>query len=107
MAEALRGGYNGSAKRMLDPGTIALDAISSIGDHLSGVGVYSREILFGLAAARPEAGFECCYRPRRFLRSFREKLPGNCRRFLLQEPILPRRADIFHGLNQRLPTGRL
>jgi len=90
-----------------DPGTIALDATYSIGDHLSGVGVYSREILFGLAAAYPEAGFQFCYRPHRFLRSFREKLPANCRRFPLQEPILPRRADIFHGLNQRLPTTRL
>jgi len=69
--------------------------------------VYSREILFGLAGAHPEAGFQFCYRPHRFLRSFREKLPGNCRRFLLQEPILPRRAGVFHGLNQRLPTTRL
>jgi glycosyltransferase involved in cell wall biosynthesis len=92
---------------MPNPRTIALDATYSIGDLLSGVGVYSREILLGLAAAYPEAGFQFCYRPHRFLRSFRERLPGNCRRFLLQEPILPRRADIFHGLNQRLPTRRL
>lgn len=40
------------------------------------------------------------------MRSFRERLPANCRRFLLQEPIAPRRADLFHGLNQRLPTVR-
>jgi glycosyltransferase involved in cell wall biosynthesis len=92
---------------MPDPGTIALDATYSIGDHLSGVGVYSREILLGLAAAHPEAHFQFCYRPHRIVRSFQEKLPGNCRRFPLQEPIVPRRADIFHGLNQRLPTVRL
>src|SRR5260370_14075196 len=92
---------------MPDPRTIALDATYSLGDHPSGVGVYSREILFGLAAAHPEASFQFCYRPHRFLRSWREPLPANCRRFLLQEPILPRRADIFHGLNQRLPTTRL
>jgi glycosyltransferase involved in cell wall biosynthesis len=92
---------------MPDPRRIALDATYSIGDHLSGVGVYSREMLLGLAAAHPESGFQFCYRPHRFLGSFREKLPGNCRRFLLQEPILPRRANIFHGLNQRLPTRRL
>jgi glycosyltransferase involved in cell wall biosynthesis len=92
---------------MPDPGTIALDATYSIGDQLSGVGVYSREILFGLAAAHPEAGFQFCYRPHRFVRSFKEQLPANCHRSLLQEPILPRRADIFHGLNQRLPTTRL
>src|SRR5439155_4825916 len=92
---------------MPDPRTIALDATYSVGDHLSGVGVYSREILLGLAAAHPEAGFKFCYRPHRFARSWREKLPRNCHRFFLQEPILPRRADIFHGLNQRLPTLRL
>src|SRR6266478_4981599 len=92
---------------MSDPRTIALDATYSIGDHLSGVGVYSREILLGLAAAHPEARFQFCYRPHRFARSWGEKLPRNCRRFFLQEPILPRRADIFHGLNQRLPTLRL
>src|SRR5260370_26682031 len=92
---------------MPDPRTIALDATYSLGDHPSGVGVYSREILLGLAAAHPEAGFQFCYRPHRFARSWGEKLPGNCRRFLLQEPIRPRRADISHGLNQRLPTLRL
>ena len=70
------------------------------------MGVYSREILFGLAVAHPEARFQFCYRAHRFLRSFRERLPANCHRFLLQEPIAPRRADLFHGLNQRLPTVR-
>jgi glycosyltransferase involved in cell wall biosynthesis len=70
------------------------------------VGVYSREILLGLAHAHPEAEFQFCYRPHRFFRSFRETLPGNCYRFLLQEPLVPRRADLFHGLNQRLPTLR-
>src|SRR5438132_7494136 len=86
---------------------IALDATYSLGDHLSGVGVYSREILLGLAAAHPDADFQFCYRPHRFLRSLREKLPSNCRRFLLQEPIVPRRAGVFHALNQRLPSVRL
>lgn len=85
---------------------IALDATYSIGDHLSGVGVYSREILMGLAAAHPETDFQFCYRPHRFARSLRERLPANCRRFLLQEPLVPRRAELFHGLNQRLPTIR-
>ena len=66
-----------------------------------------REILLGLAAAHPEAEFQFCYRPHRFFRSFRERLPASCHRFLLQEPIVPRRADVFHGLNQRLPTVRL
>lgn len=86
---------------------IALDATYSLGEKLSGVGVYSREILTGLAAAHPEAELWFCYRPHRFLRALKERLPGNCRRRLLQEPWAPRRADLFHGLNQRLPRVRL
>ncbi len=60
-----------------------------------------------MADRHPETQFQFCYRPHRFARSFGEKLPGNCRRFLLQEPLVPRRAAVFHGLNQRLPTVRL
>jgi glycosyltransferase involved in cell wall biosynthesis len=42
------------------------------------------------------------YRPHRFLRSWRESVPLNCsRRILLDQ--LPSHADLFHGLNQRLP----
>lgn len=86
---------------------LALDATYSVGRNLSGVGVYSREILFGLAAAHPAARFLFCYRPHRFLRSFRDALPANCRRRLLREPLAPRSAALFHGLNQRLPRVRL
>jgi len=82
---------------------IALDATYSIGRNLSGVGVYSREILYGLARAHPDHRFTFCYRPQRLLRSFGERLPANARRFLLGETRVPRRAEIFHGLNQRLP----
>ncbi len=89
-----------------DSRRIAIDATYSIGENLTGVGVYSREILWGLARAHPEAGFQWWYRPHRFLRSFRESLPPNCRRALLQEPLAPRRAQLFHGLNQRLPEIR-
>ncbi len=85
---------------------IALDATYSLGNNLTGVGVYSREILFGLAASNPEASLQFCYRPHRLLRSLGERLPRNCRRFLLQEPLVPRGADVFHGLNQRLPRAR-
>ena len=84
---------------------IALDATYSIGENLTGVGVYSREILYGLAARASGGEFQWCFRSQRFLRSFREKFPPNCRRFLLQEPIVPRRADLFHGLNQRAAGG--
>jgi glycosyltransferase involved in cell wall biosynthesis len=86
---------------------IALDATYSLGENLSGVGVYSREIIGALASAHPEAQLLCCYRPHRFLRSFSVRMPRNCRRRPLQEPLGPRSADLFHGLNQRLPTMRL
>ncbi len=83
--------------------TIALDATYSLGDALSGVGLYSREILLGLAAAHPETRFDFYYRPHRFLRARSDPLPGNVRRRLLAGPLGPRRAALFHGLNQRLP----
>jgi glycosyltransferase involved in cell wall biosynthesis len=71
------------------------------------VGVYSRKILEGAAAAHPEARLLFCYRPHRFLRSFGVSLPANCSRRLLHEPIVPTSAGLFHGLNQRLPHARL
>jgi glycosyltransferase involved in cell wall biosynthesis len=78
---------------------IALDATYSLGRNLSGVGVYSREILHGLAAAHPDEEFLYCYRPHRFLRSYKEKLPPNAvRRLLVGAPP----GDVFHALNQRL-----
>jgi glycosyltransferase involved in cell wall biosynthesis len=78
---------------------VALDATYSLGSNLSGVGVYSREILHGLAPAHPEEQFLWCYRPHRFLRSYRETLPRNAvRRLLVGAPP----GDIFHALNQRL-----
>ncbi len=86
---------------------IALDATYSLGENLSGVGVYSREMIAALSAAHREMEFLLCYRPHRFLRSFSEHLPRNCRRRLLHEPIGPRSAALFHGLNQRLPNMRL
>jgi glycosyltransferase involved in cell wall biosynthesis len=83
--------------------TIALDATYSIGDALSGVGLYSHEMLFGLAAAHPELRWDFCYRPHRFFRSWRTAIPKNAHRRLLAEPLGPRGAELFHGLNQRLP----
>lgn len=71
------------------------------------MGLYSREILFGLAAAHPEVRFGFCYRPHRYFRSWREALPPNARRRLLAEPLGARGAQLFHGLNQRLPATTL
>jgi glycosyltransferase involved in cell wall biosynthesis len=84
---------------------IALDATYSLGRNLSGVGVYSREILFGLARAHPEARYLYCYRPHRFLRSFSDHLPPNASRRVLWENRAPS-ADLFHGLNQRMGIAR-
>ena len=80
---------------------VALDATYSLGRNLSGVGVYSREILFGLARSHPKDRFLFCYRPHRFLRSFRDPLPRNAaRRILRGAPT----GDLFHALNQRVET---
>ena len=87
--------------------TIALDATYGIGDTLSGVGLYSREILLGIAASHPGTRFDFCYRPHRYFRSWSLDLPPNVRRRLILEPLGPRSADLFHGLNQRLPRIRL
>ena len=83
--------------------TISLDATYSLDRSPSGVALYSREILYGLARQHPETGFQFCYRPHRFFGSFGAALPANTRRGLLAEPWGPRRANLFHGLNQRLP----
>jgi O-antigen biosynthesis alpha-1,2-mannosyltransferase len=85
---------------------IALDATYSVGDFLSGVGVYSRELLRALTAAHQEQHFQFCYRPHRYWRSLAARLPGNAGRSLLYEPLFPRPRDFFHGLNQRLPKIR-
>lgn len=85
---------------------IALDATYAIGSELSGVGLYSYEMLEGLPALRPDVRFDLCCRPHRFAR--RAELPqaANARPALLLDPIWPRGADLFHGLNQRLPRMR-
>ena len=81
---------------------IALDATYSLGDALSGVGVYSREMLFGLALAHSDdASFQWCYRPNRILRSLREHFPRNAARRLLRYSSPPK-CDLFHALNQRV-----
>lgn len=83
---------------------IALDATYSVGRNLSGVGVYSRELMRGLAAAHPEARFLHCYRTHRLWAGWRQS--GG-----LTRPLGEGRPwfqyDIFHGLNQRLPGRRL
>ncbi len=90
--------------RILRPSPIALDATYSIGRHLSGVGVYSREILNGLAERYPDQRFLFCYRPHRFLPSFRDAgVPANASRGLLRDGgVFPWQCSVFHALNQRV-----
>ncbi len=85
---------------------VALDATYSLGPSLTGVGVYSREILQGLAAAHPSEFWEWFYRSNRYLRARRIAKPANVTRRFLSEAWGSRSAEIFHGLNQRLPQRR-
>ena len=85
---------------------VALDATYSLGPSLSGVGVYSREILEGLAAAYPAESWEWFYRSNRYWRARRLARPQNVTRRFLSETLGSRSAEIFHGLNQRLPKRR-
>ena len=89
---------------------VALDATYSLGRSLSGVGVYCRRLIESLAAAAPDSRFLLCYRANRFFRALREPpIAANTSRRFLEEPVnwlLPRRVELFHGLNQRLPYYR-
>ena len=85
---------------------IALDATYSLGDALSGVGVYSRELLNGLAASGFAEQWEWFYRSQRYLRARMQGRPANVRVRLLSDRKGDRTADLFHGLNQRLPETR-
>jgi glycosyltransferase involved in cell wall biosynthesis len=82
---------------------IALDATYSVDPHPSGIAVYSRELLDGLAASHPDDRFFHCYRIKQLRRSLPATAPNVRRRVLL--PGFPTfRADLFHALNQRVDT---
>lgn len=79
---------------------IALDASYTIGSHLTGIGIYSQEVLTGLAQGYPSDRFTFCYRPKPFLQSNKPSHP-NARRWILYPPLnVP--SDVFHALNQRV-----
>lgn len=85
---------------------IALDATYSLGDNLSGVGVYSRELMNGLAASGFAEGWDWFYRSQRYWRArFRPNPPGVAVH-RLSDRGGDRSAALFHGLNQRLPRTR-
>lgn len=85
---------------------IALDATYSLGSGLSGVGIYSRQLIAHLLALHPEQDFRLCYRPHRFLAGLRDPLGRSAGRALLTESGPIPGARLFHGLNQRLPQRR-
>lgn len=80
---------------------IALDATYSVDPHPSGIAVYSRELLSGLAETHPEDEFFFCYRPKQWMHALPATVP-NVRRRLLQPPFPTFTADVFHALNQRV-----
>jgi glycosyltransferase involved in cell wall biosynthesis len=85
---------------------IALDATYRLADALSGVGVYSREILNGVAASAFAERWDWFYRSQRYWRARGLSHPPNVTPRLLADSWGNRAADLFHGLNQRLPRRR-
>lgn len=85
---------------------IAIDATTSIGKQLTGVGVYAQQLLQALHSLQPEQDWIYCYRSQRWLAALRQPRPKGVRMRPLLERYPPK-ADLFHGLNQRLPSGRL
>ncbi|MDE3197701.1 MAG: glycosyltransferase family 4 protein, partial [Acidobacteriota bacterium] len=82
---------------------IGLDATYSIDEALSGVGVYSREILEGSAASGFAEQWDWFYRWKRYRSARWLRAPAGVTRHLLADSWGNRAADLFHGLNQRLP----
>jgi glycosyltransferase involved in cell wall biosynthesis len=70
------------------------------------VGVYSREILNGLAAGSLAESWDWFYRSQRYWRARREPKPPRVTRRFLADGWGNRSAALFHGLNQRLPAKR-
>ena len=85
---------------------IALDASYSLGENLSGVGVYSRELMHGLLAHAPAGMVEWswAYRPQHWRQICWGASPPLVKRRFLWETRTPARCDLFHGLGQRLPA---
>lgn len=80
---------------------IALDATYSVDRHPSGIAVYSRQLLEGLASAHPADRFLYCYRWKQW-RTAATPAQANVERRLLFPPMPTFRTDLFHGLNQRV-----
>jgi glycosyltransferase involved in cell wall biosynthesis len=81
---------------------IALDATYSVDPNPSGIAIYSQELLTGLTRSYPDNAFLFCYRWKQWRRSRGSAGASNVHRRLLQPPLPTFRADLFHGLNQRV-----
>src|SRR5580698_6966304 len=77
---------------------IGIDATYTLDRSPSGVSLYSREMVSGLARAHPDSLFTLYFRPHRYFKSFKSPIPPNATRSLWA-PM----GSLFHGLNQRLP----
>jgi glycosyltransferase involved in cell wall biosynthesis len=80
---------------------VAIDATYSVGAELSGIGIYSRELLRDLPALFPDDEFTACLRPKQWRRRSPSHLP-NMHTRMLQWPLPLGGQQIFHALNQRL-----
>jgi glycosyltransferase involved in cell wall biosynthesis len=84
---------------------VALDATYLVDPHPSGISVYSRELLNGLAREHPDDVYLHYYRLKQFRRAAAPAFKNVRRRLLL--PALPARPPwsrplVFHALNQRV-----
>ncbi|MFL6449820.1 MAG: glycosyltransferase family 4 protein [Bryobacteraceae bacterium] len=80
---------------------IAIDATYSIDPFPSGIAVYSRELLKGLADQHPQDRLVECFRIKQWKQRPRE-IRENTSARILQWPLPIGKADIFHALNQRV-----
>jgi glycosyltransferase involved in cell wall biosynthesis len=85
---------------------VALDATYAVDPQPTGVARYSTRLISALAAlGEPDLGLLLAARPKRYL-ALGRAFPAFSRSLLLEPFFLPRSADLFHGLNQRLPSHR-
>lgn len=89
---------------------IGLDATYSVDSSPTGVAAYCSNLIGALAKYAPDDQFLLCYRANRFPRALTSPRWGrNMSRHLMESfttPLIRRRVDLFHGLDQRLPAGK-
>jgi len=87
---------------------IALDVSCLARPDRTGVGVYAASLVDALARIDRDSSYFLCYRFSRLKhrKHFLEAPAGNFRTKIIQEPLnvlFPRKLDVFHGLDARLP----